>query len=62
MRWPWPLCALYHMPHGQACSMVLPAVLQYNSEVCNEKIIRLLSAMNLYDKTRGSDAADMHNL
>jgi alcohol dehydrogenase len=27
-----PLCALYHLPHGQACGIVLPSVLTFNAE------------------------------
>lgn len=51
-----PLCAHYHMPHGQACGMVLPAVLQYNAEAENEKVVRLLKTMGLYDEEIGEDA------
>jgi alcohol dehydrogenase len=53
-----PLCALYHMPHGQACGMVLPTVLQYNAAVQNERIVRVLKTMGLIDATAGVDATD----
>ena len=53
-----PLCALYHMPHGQACGMVLPAVLHYNAAVRNEKIVRVLKTMGLFDEAAGDDAND----
>jgi alcohol dehydrogenase len=39
-----PLCALYHMPHGQACGMVLPHVLEYNAEVARDKVIDIAKA------------------
>lgn len=53
-----PLCALYHMPHGQACGMVLPAVLIYNAAVHNEKIVQVLKTMGLFDEAAGVDATD----
>ncbi len=40
-----PLCALYHMPHGQAVGMALPVVLAYNAPVAKAKINRIFKAM-----------------
>ncbi len=51
-----PLCALYHMPHGQACGMSLPTVLQFNAKVSNAKVITALKTMGLYDPKTGDDA------
>ncbi len=51
-----PLCALYHMPHGQACGMSLPTVLQFNAKVANGKVIKALKTMGLYDPETGDDA------
>ncbi len=42
-----PLCALYHMPHGQACGMVLPHALAYNERVEKEKVADIFRAMGL---------------
>ena len=51
-----PLCALYHMPHGQACGMMLPAVLQYNAGVKNDKVVTALKTMQLNNDKAGDDA------
>lgn len=40
-----PLCALYHMPHGQAVGMTLPAVLAYNAPAAGAKIDAIFQAM-----------------
>lgn len=40
-----PLCGLYHMPHGLACGMVLPHVLEFNAEVADAKVVRVLAAL-----------------
>ena len=44
-----PLCALYHMPHGQAVGMALPVVLAYNAPAVGEKIDRVFEAMGFAD-------------
>jgi alcohol dehydrogenase len=51
-----PLCALYHMPHGQACGMVLPHVLAYNAEVVGEKVVDIFRAMGMIDRGGENDA------
>ncbi len=51
-----PLCALYHMPHGQACGMALAPVLEFNSEVVKEKVINIFKVMGFMDKVAGDDA------
>ena len=51
-----PICALYHMPHGQACGMVLPHVLAYNAEVAEEKVIDIFRAMGMIDREGKNDA------
>jgi alcohol dehydrogenase class IV len=40
-----PLCALYHMPHGQAVGMALPVVLEYNTPAAGDKIPAIFNAM-----------------
>jgi len=44
-----PLCALYHIPHGKACGMVLPHVLAYNAEVAEEKVLDIFKAMGMVE-------------
>ncbi len=48
-----PLCALYHMPHGQAVGMCLPVVLEYNAPAVGEKMAAVFRAMGL----TGDDSA-----
>jgi alcohol dehydrogenase class IV len=50
-----PLCALYHIPHGQACGMVLPHVLAYNEPVAKEKVLQIFRAMAFMNKEAGDD-------
>jgi alcohol dehydrogenase len=40
-----PLCALYHMPHGQAVGMALPVVLRYNAPSTGKKMDDIFRAM-----------------
>jgi len=51
-----PLCAIYHMPHGQACGLVLPHVLAFNAGVEKEKVANIFKVMGYIDKEAGSDA------
>jgi alcohol dehydrogenase class IV len=44
-----PLCALYHIPHGQACGMVLPHVLGYNEDAHKTKVARIFRALEFID-------------
>ena len=44
-----PLCALYHMPHGQAVGMALPGVLAYNAPAAGAKIDVVFKAMGFAD-------------
>ena len=44
-----PLCALYHMPHGQAVAMALPVVLAYNAPATGTKIAVIFEAMGFAD-------------
>jgi len=53
-----PLCALYHIPHGQACGMVLPQALAYNEGVEKEKVAEIFKAMGLMKEKAGQKAAD----
>ncbi len=51
-----PLCAIYRMPHGQACGMALAPVLEFNSEVVKEKVINIFKVMGFMEKGAGDDA------
>jgi alcohol dehydrogenase len=53
-----PLCALYHMPHGQACGMVLPHVLAFNEEVARDKVADIFRVMGFMDKEAGENALE----
>jgi alcohol dehydrogenase class IV len=44
-----PLCALYHMPHGQAVGMALPVVLAYNAPAAGSRIDAIFKAMGFAD-------------
>ena len=44
-----PLCALYHIPHGQACGMVLPHVLRYNQGALEIKVANIFKALGFID-------------
>ncbi|UCE64203.1 MAG: iron-containing alcohol dehydrogenase, partial [Nitrospirota bacterium] len=50
-----PLCAIYHMPHGQACGMALAPVLEFNSVVVKEKVMNIFEVMGFMDKDAGDD-------
>lgn len=54
-----PLCALYHVPHGQACGMVLPHVLSFNGEVLGEKVSRVLKSMKSIEGDSDAVRGDM---
>lgn len=51
-----PLCGLYGMPHGQACGMVLPHVLEFNAEVARTKVAGVFKAMGFLSPEPGSGA------
>ena len=40
-----PICALYHIPHGQACGLVAPAVLKFNAVAVQEKVANIFKTM-----------------
>ena len=43
------LGAVYDTPHGVACAMMLPIVMEYNAECCGEKYREIARAMNVAD-------------
>ena len=42
-----PLGTLYDTPHGIANAVILPYVIEYNSNVCYDKLKEIAKAMNL---------------
>ena len=45
-----PICALYNIPHGQACGLVAPAVLKFNAGVAKERVVNIFRIMGFIDK------------
>lgn len=44
-----PLCALYNIPHGQVCGMLLPHVLKFNSPKVGNKVNDIFHKMGFKD-------------
>ncbi|MCF7943734.1 MAG: iron-containing alcohol dehydrogenase [Spirochaetia bacterium] len=42
-----PLCALYGLPHGQVCGVVLPGVLEYNADVVPKKVEKIARILGM---------------
>ncbi len=51
-----PLCALYHMPHGQACGMLLPHVMRFNASSVEEKIKKIFHTAGYFDEDNDNAA------
>lgn len=51
-----PLCGLYPIPHGQACGMALPHVLEFNAGVVGAKVTDIIAAMGLIVEVAGEQA------
>lgn len=43
-----PLSALFDVPHGVACAMLLPVVMRYNAPVAQAKYVDIAKACNVY--------------
>jgi alcohol dehydrogenase class IV len=55
-----PISAFYHIPHGQACGLVSPAVLKFNSLVEREKVTNVFKVMGLVTvDTEDSEAIEV---
>jgi alcohol dehydrogenase class IV len=55
-----PISAFYHIPHGQACGLVSPAVLKFNSLVVKEKVSNIFKVMGLVTvDTEDSEAIEV---
>lgn len=56
-----PLSAFYDIPHGVANALILPYVLDFNSDVCEDKMTALALAFDpSFDTAKGSRAAAKH--
>jgi len=52
-----PLCALYHVPHGQANGLMLPFVMEYNRPAAPARFVELALALGA-DARRGAVAPE----
>ena len=53
-----PLSAFYDVPHGVANALILPYVLEFNAEVCGDKIKELAKAFDsVFDMTKDAKEA-----
>ena len=52
-----PLSALFDVPHGVACAMLLPAVMRFNMPVAKEKYVRIAKACGVYQSGMSTDEA-----
>lgn len=42
-----PLCGLYPLPHGQACGLVLPHVLEFNATAVGDRVAEVFTALGM---------------
>lgn len=49
-----PLGAMFHIPHGDACSIFLPAAMELNLEYAPEKYARIAQALGVYDVSKST--------
>lgn len=47
-----PLGAMFHIPHGDACSIFLPVSMELNIEHATKKYAKIAEALNVYDATK----------
>lgn len=52
-----PICALYHIPHGQACGLVAPAVLKFNAGAVKDRVLNIFSTMGYINRGANNDIA-----
>lgn len=43
-----PLSALFDVPHGVACAMLLPTVMRFNAPTCLDKYVEIAKAIGVY--------------
>lgn len=47
-----PLGAMFHIPHGDACSIFLPISMELNMESATKKYVEVAKALNVYDASK----------
>lgn len=52
-----PISALYHIPHGQACGLVTPAVLKFNAGAVKDRVLTVFKTMGYIDDHEDDDNA-----
>ena len=52
-----PLSALFDVPHGVACAMLLPTVMRFNMPAAKEKYVEIAKACGVYQPTMTTDEA-----
>ena len=52
-----PICALYHIPHGQACGLVAPAVLKFNAGAVKDRVLNIFKTMDYINPEANDDSA-----
>ncbi len=52
-----PLSALFDVPHGVACAMLLPTVMRFNMPASKEKYVDIAKACGVYENTMSIDEA-----
>ncbi len=50
-----PLGAMFHIPHGDACSIFLPAAMELNLSYATEKYARIAQALGVYDSAKTTE-------
>jgi alcohol dehydrogenase class IV len=51
-----PVGAYFHLPHGLACALYLPAVMKFNASACSEKFASIADAMDQDVRSLGKEA------
>ena len=52
-----PLSALFDVPHGVACAMLLPTVMRFNMPAAKEKYVQIAKACGVYQDGMSTDQA-----
>jgi lactaldehyde reductase len=52
-----PLSALFDVPHGVACAMLLPTVMRFNMPAAKEKYVEIAKACGVYEIGMNTDEA-----
>lgn len=57
-----PLCGLYPLPHGQACGLLLPHVLEFNARVVGSRVDDVAGALDIGESTDGGSQSPYDRL